>query len=107
MITPTPEEIERFMSKVDRLPSGCWYWTGARSRGAGNSKWYGSFNFRGTVIRAHRFSHDILGGKVCPPGYHRDHTCCFSMCVCPGCIEAITPIENQRRKMERRNNGPK
>lgn len=28
LIIPTPEEIERFLSYVDVLPSGCWYWTG-------------------------------------------------------------------------------
>jgi hypothetical protein len=27
------------MALVDKLPSGCWYWTGSRSRGAGNKKY--------------------------------------------------------------------
>jgi len=89
----------RFMSYVDVLPNGCWFWTGARSRGDGNSKWYGSFWHDGTSIRAHRFAHDVIGGKVCPPGWHRDHTCRFSLCVCPDHIEAVPPEVNQERKV--------
>jgi hypothetical protein len=100
---PTPEESARFMSHVDQLPCGCWYWTGARSRGRGNFKWYGTFLYRGRRIRAHRFADDHLAGRgPLPPGYHRDHTCEFSMCVHPGHLERVTHAENQRRKVERR-----
>ena len=101
-VVPTAEEIARFNKYVEKLPCGCHFWTGARSRGKGNRKWYGSFRFRGKVIRAHRFAHDILGGKDCPPGYHRDHLCVFSLCVNQDHIEAITHAENERRKKARR-----
>lgn len=37
-----PEDVKRFFRYVEKLPNGCWYWTGARSRGKGNRKWYGS-----------------------------------------------------------------
>lgn len=100
---PTPQEIDRFMSFVDQLPNGCWYWTGARSRGKGNKKWYGSFWFRGKMIRAHRFAHDYLKGAECPSGHHRDHSCCFSMCVNPEHLVCVTHAENQRLKLERKN----
>lgn len=102
MIEATEAEIARFFRHVDKLPSGCWFWTGARSRGRGNKKWYGSFSFRGRTIRAHRFSCDVLGRKPCPPGHHRDHTCEFSLCVNPACFEVVSHAENQRRKVERR-----
>ena len=39
----TDADIARFMVNVDKLPCGCWFWQGGRSRGAGNKKWYGSF----------------------------------------------------------------
>lgn len=91
-------DIARFMSMVDVLPNGCWFWTGARSRGKGNKKWYGTFSYKGKSIRAHRFAHDVIGGKVCPPGHHRDHTCHFSLCVCPDHLEAVTRQVNQSRK---------
>lgn len=94
------DDIARFMKYVEILPCGCWFWTGARSRGQGNRKWYGSFRYQGKVWRAHRFSHDIIGGKVCPPGYHRDHLCKFSLCVNPDCLEAVTPAVNQERRFK-------
>lgn len=95
-------DIARFVAKVDKLPNGCWYWTGARSRGKGNRKWYGSFRLGSRVVRAHRFAAEVLGGKPCPSGHHRDHTCCFSMCVNPDHLEVVSKEENQRRKMARR-----
>jgi len=95
-----PADLTRFMSFVEVLPCGCWAWTGARSRGRGNKKWYGSFRVGGRVVRAHVWSHDTIGGKVCPPGWHRDHTCRFSLCVAPHHLDATTPEENQRRKVE-------
>ena len=95
------DDIDRFMSKVDKLPGGCWYWMGARSKGSGNCKFYGSFSVKGRVVRAHRFAAECIGGNPCPPGHHRDHTCNFSMCVNPEHIEIVTHEENQRRKMAR------
>jgi hypothetical protein len=78
-------DIDRFMSFVEKLPNGCWFWSGARSRGKGNKKWYGSFkmklNGKWTAVRAHRFSCEVLGKRPCPPEHHRDHTCEFSLCV--------------------------
>lgn len=103
MSEATQEEIDRFMSYVDKLPCGCWFWTGGRSRGKGNKKWYGSFWFRGKTIRAHRFSADYIGKfEPLPKGKHRDHLCVFSMCVNPEHLEHTTSSENQERKVERR-----
>jgi HNH endonuclease len=102
MITAAPEDVARFLSYAEKLPCGCWYWTGARSRGGGNRKWYGSFSVGGKVVRAHRFSSEVLAGDECPPGHHRDHICCFSMCVNPAHLEVVTRQENQRRKLARK-----
>lgn len=101
MIDPDPQDVARFMRYVERLDSGCWYWTGARSRGKGNRKWYGSFHYRGKVIRAHRFACDILGKKLIEKGQHRDHVCRFSMCVNPDHFEVVSHEENERRKQRR------
>lgn len=99
LLDATDADIKRFMGYVDKLPGGCWYWTGARSRGKGNRKWYGSFRLGKRTVRAHRFASEVLGLQPCPPGHHRDHTCSFSMCVNPAHIEVVTHEENQRRKM--------
>lgn len=101
MIQASQEDIDRFMRYVDKLPNGCWYWTGARSRGKGNRKWYGSFRVGKRSVRAHRFSSEVLNGDDCPAGHDRDHTCCFSMCVNPAHIQVITKQRNQELKMER------
>ena len=97
----TQADRDRFMTYVDQLPNGCWFWMGARSRGKGNRKWYGSFRVGDKVVRAHRFASEVLGNDACPPGHHREHTCSFSMCVNPDHIEIVTHEENQRRKEQR------
>ena len=93
--------ITRFLSHVDKLPSGCWFWNGARSSHRGR-KLYGSFNHHGKVIRAHIFAHDHLAGKACPEGWHRDHLCGFSLCVNPDHIVAVPAAENVARVRESR-----
>ena len=92
---------QRFLALVDKLPNGCWYWLGARSRGGGNRKYYGTFKVGGKAVRAHAFAVE-LSGRKCPVGFHRDHVCQFSMCVNPDHIEIVSHEENQRRKMARR-----
>lgn len=96
------DDIKRFFKYVDKLPNGCWFWTGARSRGKGNRKWYGSFRLGGRTVRAHRFAVEVLGGRECPADHHRDHECCFSLCVNPDHIEVVHRTVNQERKVARR-----
>lgn len=108
MITATPADIERFYRYVDKLPNGCWFWTGARSRGKGNKKWYGSFHVRdpetgkSRTVRAHRFACEVLGGKDCPPEHDRDHTCVFSLCVNFDHIDILHKDEHKKRREERK-----
>ena len=107
MPSPLPEpsdaDVARFLSFVEVLPCGCWYWTGARSRGKNRSrKWYGTFYYKGRHVRAHRFSDEVLSRRgPLPPGHHRDHTCHFSMCVRLDHIERVTHEENELRRQAR------
>lgn len=100
-LTASAKDVARFLSKVDKLPNGCWYWMGGRSKGRGR-KWYGSFSLNGKTVRAHRFSSEIFNGDECPPGHHRDHICNFSMCVAPHHIEVVPQEINQKRKALRK-----
>ena len=59
LLKASARDIERFKSKVDELPNGCHFWTGARSRGKGNTKWYGSFHLNNKTVRAHRFASEV------------------------------------------------
>lgn len=101
-------DVKRFMKYVVVLPCGCWLWIGARSRGKGNRLWYGSFSFycpvlkKRRTVRAHRFSVEVLGKRECPPGHDRDHECELSLCVNPECIEIVSKVVNQVRKVTRR-----
>lgn len=101
-LVASEKDIKRFMSYVEILPNGCWYWMGGRSKGKGNRKTYGSFSLNGRTIRAHRFASEVFNGDECPSGYHRDHTCCFSMCVNPAHIEIVTHEDNEIRKKQRK-----
>lgn len=105
LIQASRKDVERFMRYVIVLQSGCWLWTGARSRGAGNRLWYGSFRVGHRTVRAHRFASEVLGRQHCPPGHHRDHKCELSLCVNPDCIEVVEKSVNQERKVERRREG--
>lgn len=101
--TFTEADVERFLDKCDKLPNGCWYWMGARSRGGQSSssgRWYGSFHVSGFgTVRAHIFSATALGmGRR--PGDHLDHECNFSMCVNPAHIVSRLPCENTHRHRE-------
>lgn len=100
LLDATEDDVRLFLSKVDFLRSGCWFWTGARSRGQGNLKWYASFRVPSLkkTVRGHRFSSEVFNGHECPPGHHRDHLCGFSLCVCPDCIDVVPREVNQQRK---------
>lgn len=93
----TEEDIARFMSYVDILPNGCWFWLGGRSRGKGNKKWYGTFRFQGQTVRAHRFSCEQIKGIFLEKDQHREHLCRFSLCVNPDHLEIVHFTENYRR----------
>lgn len=101
----TENDHTRFMRHVEILPynhpvlkTPCWLWVGAKSRGRGNRKWYGTFHVNRQRVRAHRFAHDVLGGGTCPAGWHRDHRCGVSLCVNPHHIEAVPKEVNELRK---------
>ena len=76
--------IERFVSKLAFNPiSGCVVWMGALSYGGQkrNPLPYGSFYYRGKVVRAHLWAAEHIHRIDRSGGLHVDHSCRYSLCV--------------------------
>lgn len=87
---------ERFMEKVESLPSGCIVWTGGKTFGG-----YGSFAVETShrVVKrdmVHRWIYEHKVGPI-PEGYDIDHLCRNRACVNVDHLEPVTRQENIRR----------
>lgn len=78
---------------MEKVPGGCWLWTGATVRGYGKLTRGG--RGEGHVL-AHRLSYELLIGPI-PDGLQIDHLCRVRNCVNPDHLEAVTQLENIRR----------
>lgn len=89
-------------SKVDPL-TGCRIWTGrTRKRKGGDED--GAINLRingrHVTRAAHRISFEVFKGPI-PDGHDIDHCCVNSLCIEPTHLEAVTHLENIRRRDQR------
>jgi hypothetical protein len=102
LVKYTPEQIERFWSKVDKTshPGGCWVWTACKDKNG-----YGQVGFNGKVIRAHRASFEITYGKLGVLGGHHGmcvlHSCDNPPCVNPDHLWTGTNHENILDKVKK------
>lgn len=89
---------ERFESKVIRVESGCWEWSGGHFQVTG----YAIFNVpserdgRWRPVVAHRVSYELHVGPI-PAGLVLDHLCRNRGCVNPAHLEAVTQQINTLR----------
>ena len=90
MTMPSPEWIENFWSNVDKSGS-CWEWMGAKM-----GRGYGSVQFRGKTIGAHRISHFLGTGFLNGKGLVVMHSCDNPSCVNPKHLSVATQSENIR-----------
>ena len=81
----------RFWPHVNKTGS-CWLWEGRRTPNG-----YGRFNAtHSKAVMAHRFAYELLRGPI-PDGTQLDHLCLVILCVNPGHLEIVTPLENVTR----------
>lgn len=80
----------RFWNKVDR-GGKCWIWTAST-----NSEGYGNFWVDGRLVKAHRFSYELVRGKI-KDGFQLDHLCRVRACVNPNHLETVTSAVNTMR----------
>ncbi len=90
--------LEFFWNKVEKT-DGCWIWKGSKTSGD-----YGILSVNGKSVYAHRFSYELVHGKI-PGKLVIDHLCRHHSCVNPRHLEAVTTGENVwRGVVDRRKN---
>jgi len=86
-------------SLADRIvvddATGCWLWTGSRTKGG-----YGRVGVGGVDVYLHRLVYEWLVAPI-PSGLEIDHLCNVRECCRPEHLEAVTHAENCRRMGER------
>jgi len=86
----TPEDIERFMSKV-KIVGSCWEWTAFLNSGG-----YGNFQWNNKNWLSHRFAYNFLVGEL-DPQLTIDHLCRNRKCVNPDHLEEVPQKDNIQR----------
>lgn len=92
----------RFWSRVEKIPNGCWLWTGSPSY-----QGYGKISVNGEEQYVHRVSWEMANKRKVPKGKQIDHQChnrdrscvggrlCIHRrCVRPSHLRAVTPKVN-------------
>ena len=81
--------LTRFWEKVWRT-SSCWIWLGSRDNGG-----YGTFHFKGKLVRAHRFSWELINGPI-PNNKLILHKCDNPPCINPNHLYVGDYKDNMR-----------
>ena len=99
----TAAESYRLFGRIRIEPSGCWEWTGARSKGGyylrGESPGYGMASVGGRVRMVYAVMYEAFRGPAPTKesGDCLDHLCRNHGCVNPHHLEVVTQTENKLR----------
>lgn len=91
------KSLKRFWDKVEKIPDGCWLWTGYKI-----SDGYGYMRMGGNAERVHRISLKLYLGRDIEEGMlvcHKPLICHNRLCVNPDHLREATNIENCNDKI--------
>lgn len=91
-----PALISALREKTSRNESGCWEWTGHKSKGYGQTK-----IGKGKSISAHRLMAMAMERGPVPTSLAVHHKCANSACVNPEHLQVVHPHENLAEMFER------
>lgn len=83
--------LPRLLARMEVSESGCWLWTGYRSRLG-----YGQIRYQNRAIGTHRLSYMLLVGPI-PEGLVIDHLCRTPACINPAHLEPVPQRVNVLR----------
>jgi hypothetical protein len=86
--------LDRFWSKVDKTDD-CWNWTAGLFENG-----YGLFRFDNRLVRAHRFSWELVNGEI-PTGMQVNHHCDNKRCVNPAHLYVGDQKQNRADSVNR------
>ena len=90
---PIPKPaLDRFVTRVQHLETGCWLWLGFICKTTG----YGMMYYEGRPTAVHRVAYQEFRKRLLP-GFEPDHLCRNRWCANPFHLEAVTHRINCRR----------
>ena len=88
-----PDLRTRLEARIQRIPSGCWLWTGTKL-----TTGYGQIVNHRKCFKVHRVAYELFVGPI-PDGMQIDHICHVRLCVNPAHLRLATNKQNGENRL--------